>query len=223
MENHLIRFKSFLLFFSVLTIALLPMDVFGNMNKGYHVYPEELKTLPRWCQCRMLIKNHVVGRHPGEKVPDTMIQEDKKWAKAIGEDIIVFTHHYCAGLNWINRYKLSLVSLYEGVESDRERALESALGEFKFMRGRLTPKHALYYSMLMNEAYIFREQKNIAQAVKNYQEIMKLKPGYAPAYVEYAGLLISLGKTMDAKKILQVGLEKTNSEKSIERMLSNIK
>lgn len=216
------RVKHFLFVFCLMIIVIPTNNVFGKMNKDLPFSREELNAMPKWCQIRILVQNRVVGMSGkgfGEDVPDSVMREYYKWAKVVGEDIFRYTHHYCSGLNWINRYKLSLTSWYKGVETDRKFALKSALGEFRFMRGRLRPKHKLYYSMLMNEAYIYRELGDFKKAARNYKEIIKRKPGYAPVYVKYAWLFHSIGKSSDAIKILQIGLKKTNGAEIIKKAM----
>ncbi len=202
----------------LMIMVILPNSVFGRMNKGWGVLPEEMAAVPRWCQNKM-----IVHKSKYKNLSGPVANEYNKWAKVIGEDIFRYTHHYCMALNWINRYKISLASLYKNVEADREFALKNALSEFLFMRKRLQPKHKLYYSLLMNEAYVYGEQKNLAAAVRNYQQILKLKPGYAFAYVEYARLLNSVGKTEDAIKLLQSGLKKTKGAKIIKLTITAMK
>ncbi len=206
----------------LMTIVILPNNVFGKMSKTIFFSRDELSAMPRWCQCRILVQNQILGlsTKPFKNVPDSLMLEYNKWAKIVGKDVIRFTHHYCTGLNWINRYNRYYTSQYQGSERDRQFALKAALSEFKFMRGRLNPKHKLYYSMLMREAYVYSEQKNLIAAGKNYKEIFKLKPGYASAYVEYARLLNSVGKTEDAIKILQIGLKKTKGDKAIKQAMT---
>jgi tetratricopeptide (TPR) repeat protein len=188
--------------------VILPKNFFaeplGNIPYATEPLREELPMLPKWCQIRTIAHPRMFGQSRGENVPDSVMRENAKWAKIVGEDIYIFTHHYCRGLNWINRYKKSLGFTYNNVENDRDYALKKALSEFHFMRGRLRAKHKLYYPMLMNEAYVYKEQKDFVSAQRNYIEIIKLKPNYAPAYDEYAALLNLMGKNEDAIKVLQL-------------------
>lgn len=207
-------------FFFLIIVLFFPNSVLGTMNKGIHFYPDELRAMPRWCECRILWQRQFVGWSRDVPVPDSIKIEYKKWAKVIGEDIFRGTHHYCTGLNWINRYKLSLTDTYKNIENDRNIALNSALGEFRYMRGALKPKHRLYYEMLLNEAYIYSEQGNHLKAANNYIEILKLKPKYAGAYVKYAMFLTSIGQKEKAIKVLQAGFKKTNGSKIILQALT---
>lgn len=217
----------FVIIFFFITILIPHNIAFARMNTGQPVHPDEFSVLPRWCQIKILAHPRVfntppllVGGPEAENVPDSVMKEYEKWSRIIGKDIFVFTHHYCMGLNRINRYKRSFIYQYKGIETDRGRALQGAIGSFKFMRGRLLPKHKLYYMMLMKEAYVYREMGNIKRAVKNYREIIKRKPKYAPVYVEYAEMLISVGNNSDAIKILQFGMEKTNGAEMIKNALN---
>nr|WP_320013629.1 tetratricopeptide repeat protein [uncultured Desulfobacter sp.] len=212
-------------FFFFLYLLILPDNVSAKMNKGIFFTRNELAAMPRWCQNRIIVQNQWTGtenRGFGKNVPESAKLEYEKWTKVIGKDVIRYTHHYCTALNWINRYKLSLPQNYKAVEADRKEALSSAMNEFNFLRGYLKPKHKLFYSQLMNEAYIYKEQGNLMAAVKNYRKILKFKPGYVPAYIRYAQLLDAVGKNDDAIKILRTGLKKTKGAKSIKNEITRI-
>ncbi len=217
------RIIQFLFVICLMTIVILPNNVFGKMSNSIFFSRDELLAMPRWCQCRILVQNQTLDTShfkPFKNVPGSLMLEYKKWAKVVGKDIIRYSHHYCSALNWINRYNKYYTIQYQGAERDRQFALGRVLSNFRFMRGHLNPKHKLYYSMLMREAYVYSEQKNFTAAGKNYREILKLKPGYAPAYIEYARLLNSVGKTEDAIKILQIGLKKTKGDKAIKQAMT---
>ena len=188
------------------------------MSHAWLPSPEEISGLPRWCQVKM-----TAHRMKYKNLPKPLADEYNKWANVVGEKFFRATHHYCAGLNWLNRYRQHSFSTYKGAKQDRQFALKSARGEFQYMRERTTPKYKLYYLCLMQEAYANKELKNYAGAIKNYQQVIKLKPGYAIAYVEYAGILNSLGKNQDALKILQIGLKKTKGDKVIEKTMAAMK
>ncbi|WP_319574705.1 tetratricopeptide repeat protein [uncultured Desulfobacter sp.] len=207
----------FFVFF--LFLMMLPNSVFGRMNKGWGILPDEMAAVPRWCRCKMQVhKRHYTD------IPAPLMQEYNKWGKIIGEDTLRAAHHYCMALNWINRYKRSLSSSYKDVDMDRKFALKQGLDELRFMKSMKTiKKRALYYRLLMNEAYLYRELGDFEKAARNYREIMSRKPGYASAYIEYAQLLHSFGNNADAVKILQIGLKRTKGNKIIQQMMTNIR
>jgi tetratricopeptide (TPR) repeat protein len=191
------------------------------MEMDYLLTPEELMVMPRWCQVKLLTVRRQHNLPGGENVPDSVLHEYAKWNGIIGKDIYVYTHHYCRGLNWINRYKKSFTTLpYKNVENDRERALQEATMQFKFMKGHLQPKHKLYYQMLMDDAYVYWEKKDYKNALKNYSELMQRKPEYAPVYIKYAEILETIGEKEEAIKVLQLGLEKTKGNLAIKQALS---
>ena len=215
------RVNLFLLILCMIAAVIVPNSVSGKMKRDAWVSQgdTEFNALPRWCQIRMMAHRRMGGLD--DNVPDSVMRENEKWRKFIGNDNVYFrAHHYCVGLTWIIRYKTSLLSKYKGVESDRIMALNLALEEFKFMGHKRCKKSNLYIPLLMNEAYVYGEQKDFEKAVKNYREIIKVKPSYAVAYVKYAQLLNSVGRNTDAIKVLQTGLKKTKGAKDIKRAMT---
>lgn len=211
--------KKFLIVFCFITIVILPSNLFCEMPKVIDPLPEELPMLPRWCQIRILSHPAMRG-YKGvfanrERVPDWVLKENANWEKVIGKDIYDYCHHYVWGLNWINRYKRFRFSSYKNAERDGKFALQSAINEFNFMRNHLRPNNKLYYSMLMEEAFVYKELGDYAKVVGRYTEIIAKKPKYAPAYVEYAHFLNAIGKKGDAIDILKSGSKNTSGDKII--------
>lgn len=207
----------FLFFFIVPNFALA--EPLGYISKDTTIPAEELVRLPQWCQIRMQAHPRMHHTEGAEDVPETIMRENAKYAKIIGEDIYIFVHHYCRGLNWIKRYDRSIIFPYDGVEKDRDFALNYALSEFRFMRGRLKPRHKLYYEMLMKEAYVYWEKKDYKKSLRNYVEIMERNPSFAPVYVKYSELLNSVGEKEEAIKLLKTGLKKTRGDQHIKKKL----
>lgn len=218
------RMKFYLFILYLMMVAILPSNSFAEMPKGPTILPEEMKLLPRWCQIRMLshagMRGYIGVHALKDRVPDHILRENKKWEKVIGEDIYTYLHHYCWALNWINRYKRFRFAQYKGAEKDLHGALSNAIGQFNFIRGHLRPKHKLYYSMLMNEAYVYQELKDNKKVAVRYMEVIKRKPGYALAYVKYAQFLNYIGKNGDAVKILKLGLKNTKGAKIIKQTMA---
>jgi len=215
------RVKQFPFFFCfmLMLIVALPSGVFGKMPRVVGILREEMSVLPRWCQIRMLAHPRMFNHLDADEVSDVVMRENAKYSKIIGSDIYVYTHHYCRGLNWINRYKHTLTRFDKDVKVDRKYALRSALGDFHFMRNHLEPRHKLYAPNLMNEAYVYWEQKDFKRALKDYIRIMQTKPTYAPVYVKYAELLKSVGNSEEAINVLQIGLRKTKGDPAIKKAL----
>ncbi len=215
----------FFIIFCLVAAVIVPSSVSGKMNMTSWVSPEddEFTALPRWCQIRMTAHPRMRGRPGSENVPDSVMRENQKYAKIFGERVYNSAHHYCNGLSWIQRYKSSLFTNYEGVVDDRETALTYALKEFNYFEGHKTLKTSkLYIPIRMNEAYIYQELGALAKAGIKYKELMKTKPAYPLAYVEYAKLLNSVGKKSDAIKILKIGLQKTKGSKAIKQMIASM-
>ncbi len=217
------RVKHLLFVFYLMIIVLSPDIVFGKMNLSkYPNTPEELRVLPRWCQVQILAMPRLFGNDVSA-VPDSLMNERKKWDKVIGEGLLLSMHHYCAGMIWIYRYKRSFSFSDTYVEADRRTALRRGLAEFAYSKKAFKIKsRKFYYSTLMYEAFIYEEQGDIIKAANNYKEVLKLKPSYTSAYIRYANLINSIGRSADAIKVLQIGLKKTNGAKAIKQAIDAI-
>jgi hypothetical protein len=169
------RMVPFTLIHFIFIVSMLPVNTFGQMYTMVDVQPDELSALPRWCQIRLIAHPRIAGYPAGENVPDSVMQENAKWENIIGKDIYRSCHHYCWGLNWINRYKISLILTGKQAEAYRNSALNRALAEFYYLHGLKdkVKKHELYDQLLINEAYIYTQLGDIKKAAERYVELKK--------------------------------------------------
>ncbi|MCX5789420.1 MAG: tetratricopeptide repeat protein, partial [Elusimicrobia bacterium] len=63
-------------------------------------------------------------------------------------------------------------------------------------------------------AVILAAQGRYAEAIEHYREAVRLAPGYAPAYRNWAGLMASLGRRDAAAKLFEavVKLDPTDAQ-----------
>jgi hypothetical protein len=127
---------------------------------AYPEDPEELVLLPRYCQVRIMDRNRVNTRDKSA-ASDAVMAEGDKWSNNIGPATWSRLHHYCAALNWINRYKKTFFSPnYPLLAKDRQLALNLAMSEFSYIRKHMERTCVLYPELLLKEAFVYSELNN---------------------------------------------------------------
>jgi hypothetical protein len=177
-------------------------------------YPdkEEMTLMPRWCQV-CLVTNGSIFTGDKSAITDKLLAEKAQWAKKIGEDVFIYLHHYCAALNWINRYSRSMVDKdYPESKMHREAALRSGLKEFAFVRGQVKKDWILFPELLLKEAFFYSELGDNKQAIQNLREATELRPDYAPIYQELARIYEKVGMKDQASATLKLMSKKTQNK-----------
>jgi tetratricopeptide (TPR) repeat protein len=203
----------------VLTLVITCITIFraqsAHARMKLNPYPdkEEMLSLPRWCQV-CVVTNASIFSGDKSSVTDALMAERAQWAKKIGEDVFIYLHHYCAALNWINRYNKSMFDEdYPEASMHREAALRSGLQEFAFVRTHVNKAWILFPELLLKEAFIYRALENNIQAIKNLREALELRPDYAPIYQELAETYKKVGMKDQAAATLKLMLERTQNKK----------
>ena len=129
-------------------------------DTGYP-YDSELGSLPEYCQIKLRQK-------PGDAGYDT-------WLGILGPDYI-HTHHYCAGLNFINRHYRARTAY------DRKYYLTASLGEFGYMIKHASQTYSLMPDVYMNRAIALSKLGSDGEAIVDFQKAIQLNPKLPRAY-----------------------------------------
>lgn len=206
---------------SVIYFVLICSEANAVMSRQNMPTNVELEKLPRWCQTQILAAPRLFH---GDKtsVPDSIIAERAELARKMGiDDIMIYTHHYAYGLNWLNRYRNTFSQSYRGVESDRKFAIKTAIDQFLFMDKYIKPTHKIYGEYQMNLAYAYAQNEEYNKSFDRYKILISNKPKFVRPYFEYANLLNSLGYNKAAIDVLNHGIKNTNDE-GLKKVLSII-
>ena len=103
----------------------------------------------------------------------------KLWARTLGPDFS-HVHHYCAGLNYLNRYYRALSP------QDKKFNLQNALNNFNYMVSHAAPSFSLMPEILLNRGRVLTLMGNDAQAVNDLKKALEMNPKLIEAYTVLA-------------------------------------
>ncbi len=161
----------------------------------------ELARLPAYCKARS-----------GKGTP----AEKKYWSKRMGRDNFIHMHHYCGGLNLLNKS-------YGVVDKDtKERFLQRALHQFKYMQ-RMTSKDFYLRSEIANKAgNTFLRLGNVGESIREFSNGIKLNANYVLNYVGLSKVYKKYDDITKARGILEQGLKHNPSSKLLKKRLKRL-
>lgn len=177
---------------------LLLLGLQPAFAEKYTYTPTEVEyaTLPPYC------KEKIENKNPAEK---------KAWSDSFGVNTYMHMHHYCLGLNDVNRYyRESNAQLKKGL-------LSSAVGEFGYMVDHLPPGSALLADAYQNRGRVFLLQGQEANGVKDLHKALELNPKNPRTYLILADQ-VERGPGKDkALQLVIEGLRHIPASKGLQR------
>jgi tetratricopeptide (TPR) repeat protein len=161
-------------------------------------YPNdsELRSLPEYCQVKLRQK-------PGDAGYST-------WLGILGPDFI-HTHHFCAGLNFINRHYKAR-SAY-----DKKYYLTAALPEFGYMVTHAAPTYSLMPDVYMNRGVALSKLGRDGEAIVDFQKAIELNPKLPRAYAMVGDYYAERKLTNRALAAITEGLKQAPDSKMLQR------
>lgn len=160
-------------------------------------YPrdDEIKMLPPLC----LIKLRK------EKSPEYQVAQE-----TYGPDFM-HVHHYCAGINFINRY-------YRATSSqDKRFVLQEAMGNLSYMVKHAQPDFVLMPDVYLQRGITYSLQKKTGEALADMQKAIELNPKQARSYSVLADLYEDLKLRDKALATVSEGLRHLPNSKLLQR------
>lgn len=137
------------------------------------------------------------------------------WRASMGGDFI-HVHHYCAGLNFLNRsYGISSAK-------DRQGTLGGALRQFDYMLTHVQPGFSLRPEILLHRGITLSLLKRPGEAVANLQQAIDMNPGLARAYQALADLHLKLKDRAKALEVVTAGLRHNPGTTSLQRRYTEL-
>jgi tetratricopeptide (TPR) repeat protein len=136
--------------------------------------------------------------------------EYKRWESILGPDF-AHTHHYCMGINFLNRaYKVS---------NTRERGfyLQEAHNNLMYMVKAASPTYSLMPDVYLNLGNVFKLRGDIGKAAANYSKAIELNPRQPSAYRNLTNFYATTGQRMKALEVVTDGLRHNPGTKSLQR------
>lgn len=119
-------------------------------------------------------------------------------------------HHHCLGILKIRR------SSQPGVAAHLRRGLlESAVDEFNYVIEHSTPNFVMLPEVFRMRGDTLLKLGRLSEAGNSYADARRIKPDYAPAYINWADALVSTGLRKTAVTLLEDGLRAAPDSKEL--------
>lgn len=159
----------------------------------------EMATLPAYCAARF----------------DERSAAFQTWKSTMGGDFI-HVHHYCAGLNFVNRAR--------GMASakDRRGVLGAAVRNFDYILTHTQPDFYLRAEALMNRGIAMSMMQKPGEAVGNLHQAIEMNPRLPRAYMTLADLYDRQKNRSKALETVTAGLRHNPDAKSLQRRYTEL-
>lgn len=174
---------------------------------AYHPTKADMSWMPEWCG--LALCKWDTGR------PDSATRKEI-WRSRLGP-IWIHVHHYCAGLGYQHKARLTF-------GQKREYNLRRALGEIRYVTSKIDSYSSpINAEMLRREAEVHEMMGNPSEAIRTYQKSLLHNRRYTPSYAGISDLLLEHGEYEAAKKVLYAGLQVAPESKLLAKRLTALK
>lgn len=143
-------------------------------------------------------------------VPGAMPEGWEYWIARIGENFKDL-HHYCAALNYMNRYWSARNA------KDRGYLLSIAMNNLNYMVKAEKPDFVLRAELYSNRGEVFRLQGNSVQAVGDFRHAIELDPKLTRPYLQLINYYEGIKKRGEALEMATLGLRHIPDSKALQR------
>lgn len=157
----------------------------------------EVASLPDYCQVKL--RSNPSG------------SEYKTWESILGHDF-VHVHHFCQGLNLVNRYYRS------SIDYDRKFYLRNSLTEFGYLITHAAPSFSLMPEAYMNRGGAQFKLGNSSEAMADIQKAIGLNPRLPKAYTLLAEFFMGMKRQDKALGTITEGLRNVPGSKMLQRL-----
>lgn len=179
----------------ILIMFLVPASAIAT-DLSFNPNAQEMLLMPPYC-----------------KVKFTAPQDSPEWQAwraRIGENFIDL-HHYCAALNFVNRYWGARNAL------DRSFYLKEAMGNFDYMVKAAKPGFPLLAELYSNRGDVFKLQGQPAQAIEDYNRAIKINPGLSKPYLQLIDLYEGEKQRGKSLEVATQGVRNNPASKALQR------
>lgn len=159
----------------------------------------ELSALPPYCAARF----------------DEKSDAFKRWKVTMGPDF-VHIHHYCAGLNFVNR-SYSMASTKSRLE-----ILNAAVRNFDYVLTHTQPSFYLRPEALMNRGIALSMMQNQGEAIGSLHKAIEMNPRLPRAYITLADLYDKMKDRSKALETVSEGLRHNPDTRSLQRRYTEL-
>ena len=169
---------------------------------GWAPTPAEMATLPPYCAAKF-----DEGKNP---------ELAKTWRSTMGWEFM-HIHHYCAGLNFVNR-----AAGMTSANKDRQGVLQQALRNFDYMLTNTPPDFYLRPEILMNRGIALSMLNRTGEAVGDLLKSIEANPKQPRAYMTLADMYDKQRNRAKALETVTEGLRHNPDTKSLQRRYTEL-
>lgn len=158
--------------------------------------PEEMVLLPEYCKVRYTDN----GKSP----------EFRAWVQRVGPKFMGM-HHYCTGINYINRY------LYRITDKKRNYYLSRALPEIDYVAKDMPPDFPLAGDIHLNRGIALQLMKKDSLAIIDFYKSIEHDPKQVRAYIAIADMHSKANNKPKALESITTGLRNVPDSKNLQK------
>jgi tetratricopeptide (TPR) repeat protein len=155
----------------------------------------ELTRLPPYCAARY-------------KSPQPL--EWTSWRNRIGENFNDL-HHYCSGLNFLNRYWAART------QQERRFYLERALSGMNYLVENEKPDFSLKGELYTNRGEVYKLMGKPGEAARDFNHAIQVEPKFVRSYLLLADLNVAEKNPSRALEVITAGLRNNPDSKALQR------
>ncbi|MFZ1546975.1 MAG: tetratricopeptide repeat protein [Candidatus Nitrotoga sp.] len=194
-----------------IAFSLAILVVFGllGVNQALAALPykaseAELSILPTFCQVKLGYSRNSTQANA------------KLYSEKIGPDWL-HIHHYCFGLNFVNRYKRSFAN-----KIDQRFYFSSAMKEFEYIFSHVAPTFWMRPEMHVQKGKFLAVAKRNDEAVREFEQALQINPSYVEAYVALSYFYNNTGQKSKSIMALEQALQLAPNSKSMQRRYNQL-
>lgn len=179
-----------------LLLAMIAINVYGSPLLPWGPTSSEMALLPPYCKVRATDNTHS--------------QEFRRWLAILGPKFMGM-HHYCAGLNYINRYRF-LVG-----DPHRSYYLSQAVPEIDYVAHDMPANFPLASEIYLNRGIAHQLMGKVADAIEDFTKSIDHNPKQVLAYIRLADLYKKIRRKSDALESVTKGLKHVPNSKALQK------
>lgn len=176
-------------------LLMFSMQAQGGELLPFMPSASEMSLLPEYCKARFA---------------DQHSPEYQAWTQRVGPKFLSI-HHYCAGLNYINRYQ-RLVN-----DEKRDYYLSRAVPEIDYVAKAMPEDFPLAGEIYLNRGIAHKFMRNDAAAASDFMKAIERDPRQARAYLYLSEIQMKSGDKDQALALVTLGLKRAPAAKALQR------
>lgn len=190
----------------VVMLLAIGLMAFGQSSWAcYGIEKSDAPMLPKYCTLWCVQKD---GRSSAGA---------QRWTQILTRDVTMHIHHYCSGINFARKA--------QGATSRKKKKATSvqAMNNYEYVLKRWPENSKLYPELLTRVGQLMETMDRDIEAAQYYQNAIRIKPNYVPAYALYSDWSVKAGNKQDAIELLKQGLAQAPNSPPLVRRLKALK